>query len=429
MALTYLRSKLSDSKTSLVYIMQFKLIDETSALIDKLLAELKQNYKDKRHLVETRRSSKDILIEPLLKEMDLDEASTLEKDQIDKFIINKFTIIENLIEKIDEANNLLRSNTQNWSLNKVKIETNDYRGKRKKSTVMMDYIENEGIFERITPHVPVHIKSKSVFNIWLCMVHTFIYTMNCYIVQPTNASYIERLGSTPFLTGFVLAMTPLAAIFSTFFYSYLCNSNYRVSFVISCLCFIIGNFLYSYADYVQSVWVMGIGRVFIGLGGARVICRRYLLEQVPKDLILHYSILYVGTVCIGMSAGKYYLILGPGFAILLHMLPDTMILQYNVNIYTYPGWFCLFLWILFFLCFLVMFHEDIIQYTKLNVSERIAKSKSEDALRKLNLQYYDDNLVKKDIEDMIKEESTTFSYIAVAFTILTLVLVLLRVSL
>jgi hypothetical protein len=305
-ALTYLRSKLSDSKTNLVYIMQFKLIDETSALVDKLLAELKQNYKNKRYLIENRKFRKGLLVEPLLKEMDIDEVSTMERGSINKFIINKFTVIENLIEKIDEANNLLRSNSQNWSINKVKMETNDFSEKRqRKSTGMMEYnVENEGLLEKITPHVPVHMRSKNVFNIWICMVHTFIYTMNCYVVQPTNASYIAKLGSTPFLTGFILAMTPFAAIFSTFFYSHMCNSTYRVSFLISCLCFIIGNFLYSYADHMESVLIMGLGRIFIGLGGARVICRRYLLEQVPKDLVLHYSILYVVTLCVGMSAGK-----------------------------------------------------------------------------------------------------------------------------
>jgi hypothetical protein len=245
-----------------------------------------------------------MLLDPLLKEMDVNEVSTIEKDQINKIVLNKFRIIEKLIEKIDESNNLLRTSNQGWSINKIRVETSEYPDSiKRRSMAMHKFIEEEGIFEKITPHVPVHIKSKNVFNIWLCMVHTFIYTMNCYVVQPTNAAYISKLGSTPFLTGFILAMTPLAAIFSTFFYSHLCNSTYKYSFAISCLCFLVGNFLYSYADYAESVVVMGVGRIFVGLGGARVICRRYLLEQVPKDLILHYSILYVVTLCVGMSAG------------------------------------------------------------------------------------------------------------------------------
>jgi hypothetical protein len=306
-AINYMRSKLSDSKSNLVYILQFKLIDESSALIDKLLGGLKKKYNKKKYVLSQKEYARDILLEPLLREVDIDEAAGMEKTDINKFINQKFNNIENLIEKIDDANNLLRSYGQSWSFSKVKIETKDYSETRRRNSGLLKYIEDEGILEKISPHVPAHIKSAGVFNIWLCMVHTFIYTMNCYIVQPTNAEYVARLGSTPFLTGFILAMTPLAAIFSTFFYSHLCNTTYRYSFVISCFCFVIGNFLYSYADFVESVVIMAAGRVFIGFGGARVICRRYLLEQVPKDLILHYSILYVVTLCAGMSAGKLYI--------------------------------------------------------------------------------------------------------------------------
>jgi SPX domain protein involved in polyphosphate accumulation len=51
-ALNYLKAKLSDSRSNLVYILQFKLIDETSALVDRLLTELRQNYNNKKYLIQ-----------------------------------------------------------------------------------------------------------------------------------------------------------------------------------------------------------------------------------------------------------------------------------------------------------------------------------------------------------------------------------------
>ena len=126
---------------------------------------------------------------------------------------------------------------------------------------------------------------------------------------------------------------------------------------------------------------------------------------------------------------KYYN-LGPGFAIILHLLPDSEFLGNSLNVYTYPGWFCLALWTIYVISFLVLFDDSVISYSKTCEPDKSTVSiRSEDTLRNINAQYYDDNLVRKDIEELIKEESTTFSYIAVAFTILTLVLFLLRVNL
>jgi hypothetical protein len=112
------------------------------------------------------------------------------------------------------------------------------------------------------------------------------------------------------------------------------------------------------------------------------------------------------------------------------MLPDTEFYGHYVNKFTYPGWFCFVLWVIFFFSFIAFFEESIISYHNVSEPDRSSMmlTKSNEALKNINEQYFDDNLVKKDIDEIIKEERTTFSYIAVAFTILTLTLFLLRVN-
>ena len=56
---------------------------------------------------------------------------------------------------------------------------------------------------------------------------------------------------------------------------------------------------------------MGLGRLLIGSGGARIVNRRYLIDQVPKTSIGYYSLFYVNGNCLGMALGivYYYLLI------------------------------------------------------------------------------------------------------------------------
>jgi hypothetical protein len=47
LALYFFREKLGDSSSNLVYILQFKIIDESSAIMDSLIEELEINYNKK----------------------------------------------------------------------------------------------------------------------------------------------------------------------------------------------------------------------------------------------------------------------------------------------------------------------------------------------------------------------------------------------
>ena len=116
-------------------------------------------------------------------------------------------------------------------------------------------------------------------------------------------------------------------------------------------------------------------------------------------------------------------------ALLIHPLPEFKISFLDVNQFTYPGWVCLIFWSLYTLVFLSFFDDEMISYsyfTNKDDNTSIA-SHSSLVLKKINEEYYNNDLVKKDIEDLIEKEQTTFSYINIAFTILSFLLFTTRV--
>jgi hypothetical protein len=79
-------------------------------------------------------------------------------------------------------------------------------------------------------------------------------------------------------------MTPLAVLFAGFFYSLWTNSSYKAPLAVSGLIVLCGNVLYFIAYDLGSVVVLFMGRFLIGMGGARVINRRYIADYTSMRL-------------------------------------------------------------------------------------------------------------------------------------------------
>ena len=256
--------------------------------------------------------------------------------------------------------------------------------------------------------------------------------MNCFIVQPTNSEFLRKINYNPFLTGIVLSMTPLAAMISSIYYSDLKNFGYKFTYSVSLFCFVLGNFFYSFADYTESIIVMILGRILIGLGGVREVNRRYIIEEVPDHLVQNYSLWYNMMLLLGMAAG-------PGAALFLQFVPEFTIGIININIFTNPGLFCTLSWGIFAIIFIFLFEEvqnqknsykmsdaDLINNLLLNNKE-CDSFKHYEEICKINDNYTPINMVYKDIQILIKEEETTFSYLSVALKLLGIILFTIKV--
>jgi MFS family permease len=453
-ALHYLKQNLSKSNSSLVYILQFKIVDEASALLDRMINSLEKSFFKKIKYQEEQESEEDILLqEPLLlREINLEELSGADiHKNILKMIQKKFTKIKAKLEKIDDSNNLIRSGIEVWSLIiKSNIRVVDDYFKSKAAVKRSTQADIQGIIlEKLTPQVQreeeYHLSLQSKINLLIVLSHTFVYTMNCYIVQPTNGLYVAELGANKTLSGLIMGLTHLAAIFCTFLYSYWTNFSYKFPLLISCICFILGNFFYAFADYEKSLLIMGLGRFLIGFASARVVNRRYIIDQVPKQLIMFFSLLYVGLTCLGMAAGPFVALF------LLHFFPTEYIFfEMRFNNMTNPGWFCLVLWLIFTLFILFAFKDPdegeattsssspIQSQTQSMRTDSLINSnngpviKLEESKNAVNpgsnaLTSANTNMFEHDIQEIIHEQESTYSYMNIAFTILILVLLVIRV--
>jgi hypothetical protein len=366
------------------------------------------------------------MTEPLLKEINLSILSGGRTTQRMKKLFDvKFEMLRSTIEQLDESNNVIRSNVIFWSLNSMKTEF-DIKRLEEYKNVMVEYIEEEKLMENLILRVPqeeVEMENENEkidqINILLSLTHTFLFTMNGFIVQPSNPGYLQKLNASPFLTGFILGMTPLAAVVSTFGYSELVNKGYKKSYVISLGCLIFGNFLYAFADYLSSVLIMALGRMFVGLGGARVVNRRYLIEQVPKRLIMHYSLMYVTMICLGMAAG-------PGAALILFNVPEYLFHNVKFDAFTNPGWLCMILWIFFSFILLFTFKDHANNCKKSIIHADIENDYDDNKNKRSS---HRSSMVQKDIEALINDENDKFSYLSITFALLSFILFTSRVKL
>lgn len=474
----FLQRKLKSANSSLVYILQFKTIDEASAIVEQMSEKL-EYYFSKSMLGMESAQINEMLGDRLLKAFNFDKMINFDKAQVETLFREKFTGLKVSIEKIDEANQAIRSNVDIWSImarENIKM-VNDLYNRGKKSGV--SYIENEKILENLTKNVKANFKyghqssmfshhtpgNKSVqdysladlknnINIWLLLLHTLLYTMNQYVVLPNNFLYVHYLGYHELYTGIVLAFTPLGSIISQTLYFKIQNT-YKLPLILSCLSFIAGNFLYCISYYFESLSLMCIGRFLIGVGGARSVIRRYFIEQLNNEKLSYYSFYYVTLVYVGIA-------LGPFICFSSYYLPGFRNGMINLNEYTYPAFVPMIIWLVYFLIFLI-FHSDFVGMTIKETGDAdIDKSSNYGDNTNTNNKNYEDFLlvngnhtfvpalndsinetglninitnraqvnmiIDKEIENIMDSQRNSFSYINMAYFTLVCLFMLIRVS-
>lgn len=370
----FLQSKLKSANSSLVKILQFKTIDEASAIVEQILERL--NYKFSKAL--TCLDSENInqmLDERLLKAFNFSKMIKFDKHQVENLFNEKFSKLKNEIQDIDQANQVIRSNVDIWSImarENIKM-VNDLYTRGKKSSV--SYIENEKILENLTKNVKTNLKYgnsnnslyyhhmysaksnydysiadlKNNLNIWLLLTHTLLYTMNQYVILPNNFLFIHYLGYHELWTGLVLAVTPLGSILGQTLYFKIQNT-YKLPLMLSCFSFILGNLLYVLAYSFNSIVLMFIGRFLIGMGGARSVIRRYFIEHFSNDKLSYYSFYFVSIVYVGIA-------LGPAISFISYLFPDLNKGIIMLNHFTYPAFIPLIIWIAYFFIFLILYSD------------------------------------------------------------------------
>ena len=195
-------------------------------------------------------------------------------------------------------------------------------------------------------------------NVWplvLNLISCYLFMMNNYIIEPSSAYYANALGSSDALSGIMMGMAPWCALLSAVGYSWWTNTSYKQPILFAGTLMVIGNTLYGAAYSYESMTMCLVGRAISGFGAPRIINRRYVADATPFSLRTMSSAAFALTTALGAASG-------PGFAILLDMIPEF---QFNLPILgvqtfngmTGPGFVMAIFWFLFTITILVSFGE------------------------------------------------------------------------
>ncbi|CAB1098638.1 unnamed protein product [Ectocarpus sp. CCAP 1310/34] len=172
---------------------------------------------------------------------------------------------------------------------------------------------------------------------YINLATTFLYMTNYYIVGPTSAEYAAALGGSPAVSGLIIGMTPIAACFSCLLYSWWTNTSFRGPLLLCSAMLIVGNFLYGLALTYDAFWMVLVGRLLIGLGGARGVNRRYIADTIPIASRTAYSAAFVAAGALGMA-------FGPAVSAVV-IAVDFTLAGVEFNGLTNPGWIMFVLWV------------------------------------------------------------------------------------
>lgn len=73
----------------------------------------------------------------------------------------------------------------------------------------------------------------------------------------------------------------MGGVISFFIYNYTTQFTFTKSYFCALILITCGNFFYSIAYNFNSIAILVLGRLMIGLGGGRVLARKYIANFIP----------------------------------------------------------------------------------------------------------------------------------------------------
>jgi hypothetical protein len=208
--------------------------------------------------------------------------------------------------------------------------------------------------EILGPRTEKKLTGMQSYHLTLNLLSAFLYCMNYYIVEPSSTMYVNRLGVHDTMSGTLIGMMPLAALFSSIPYSMWTNKSFRHPLIMSSFLMAAGNIIYSTADIFSSFPMALAGRFISGLGAPKCIVRRYMADTTPLSLRTSVNAGFGMVVAAGSA-------MGPAMAVVLNSYELTIEIPnfafVTLNGLTLPGYFMAALWFTFTIIVLATFEE------------------------------------------------------------------------
>ena len=316
----YIISKLEDQNSDILYLINFKMLDEVNAIVEDLIKCLKDSFK----------SNKNKFTDSVVKLSDNDSANgenLLEKKTLNlndtSAIIDSFhkRILENL-EKIDKISNNIIILFMPWKeflrisgdvsskLIQLSKELNNMNNSMGLNDTMGSRINNRSIVDTIS------FSKQNSHNIYITLAHGFIYMFSFSCSLPTypelitinkgniwNKTNDAREYLSAFFGGLLMIMIPLGNILSYIYETTWFESSTKIQLLLSFVGLFLGNLFYFISVSVQPFILLFIGRFLIGDFNLRAHNKMYIMNFLLKKDVSYYLTMFHTFSMLGLSTG------------------------------------------------------------------------------------------------------------------------------
>ena len=295
----YFNKYLTQNESDLKYILSFKTVIESTALLESYRKELIQLYPNNNEIKTQAKELNDVLV----------------------YLISKNT--DRVNEEIYEV--YINSNKKGGVIKQKKNVDVDIQ-----NSFFIDIHKADDYLKRLEElqydrKMRIKMTIKNKINIIILFLYIFLNSL--YFIIPYSTIYFNyknteanndgngknnEFNHFEFL-GIILSSTHIGILISRFIYSYF--SKFKNAYIFYCICFLL-SFIFiisssfikleKHSDdtllYIHTLLFI-LSRFFLGLSNERIITRKYLILFIPESQMRYFSMLFLLTSYIGLIAG------------------------------------------------------------------------------------------------------------------------------
>ena len=298
--MNYINARIEDQNSDILYLLKFKMIDEINLLLEDLIKNLKEQFKQNKNKLKLNEDdeSENKLIDEIT---DVNQAESIIRQNSDK--------IKSNIKETDKVSSKVSSLFTPWK--KFLRISSDMNSKLLQITKEKSFShENSNIYNR-TESIAENIKisKEAKYNILIILLHGFLYMYSYSVVIPLYNSIFsfsfsyDNNSKVYLMWGLLMMMAPIGSLFNYIYETFFFKKSTKKPIIISCIGLIIGNLLYSFASYFGYVFPLFIGRFLIGLFNLRTHNKMYIINFLLKKDVSYYLTMFHTFSMIGLGSG------------------------------------------------------------------------------------------------------------------------------
>ena len=443
LSLKYIIENLEKKNSDLLYIYQYKIINEISALVEDLIDDLIfYNYKfDDNNTNKTYISSED---------SNLQENLIIDDSQRIKLSNNKkITKLKILLKNLE----LFNQNSNDIFLQWINNQKYEYYKK-----IICPKKNNNNELNSSISSISISISDENSLNVKISLIQNwFMYTC-IYLIFPNIYSTIKFISNVnngtisenkQLLCVLIIAMTPLGELISLIFISITISKSFKRLMILSTIFSFIGNLLFVLGVFLKQYILIIFSRLFLGFGFNTTVNRNYLTEFIPKKNIELYLFCFKIVTLLGMASGPFITLITN---INIYKNIDENDNDLNKINFSLPSFLCLLFSIFLFILIIIKYKEPnddnfhIYREGQKPIEQNLRDSFALDEsltfhefkhlkeinkrLNEFNIQnkYDDTNLVSVNINKLIENERAKNGNITRAFIFITLYLIITNIT-